>query len=42
MKKMIIVALAAATLASPLLGAGTAQAAGDAVRKTRACSEAAP
>ena len=36
---MIIVALATATLASPLLGAGTAQAAGNDVRKSRACSE---
>jgi hypothetical protein len=39
-KNMMIVALATAALASPLLGAGTAHAAGDAVRKTRACSEA--
>lgn len=36
---MILVALATTALTSPLLGAGTAHAAGDAVRKTRACSE---
>jgi hypothetical protein len=39
MKKTLIVAIATAALASPLLGAGTAHAGGGDVRKSRACSE---
>jgi hypothetical protein len=39
-KKTMIVAMATAALASPLLGAGTAHASGgDAVRKSAACSD---
>ena len=39
MKKTLIVAVATAALASPLMGPGAAHASGDEVRKTKACSE---